>query len=114
MNADSTINVGDFKIIYVAPMRSLVQEMVGNFTKVRLNAYSCAVKTGNFTEVRLNVHSCAVKIGNFTEVRLNALRCAVKIDNFTKVRLNAHNYAVKIVSHIFVLNTLLFTMVWPT
>ena len=34
VNSDGTINTDDFKIIYVAPMRSLVQEMVGNFTMV--------------------------------------------------------------------------------
>lgn len=32
---DGTINVDEFKIIYIAPMRSLVQEMVGSFGKVR-------------------------------------------------------------------------------
>ncbi|OWK10391.1 hypothetical protein Celaphus_00005853, partial [Cervus elaphus hippelaphus] len=35
INMDGTINVDDFKIIYIAPMRSLVQEMVGSFGKVR-------------------------------------------------------------------------------
>lgn len=34
INSDGTINADEFKIIYVAPMRSLVQEMVGNFSKV--------------------------------------------------------------------------------
>ena len=34
INSDGTINTDDFKIIYVAPMRSLVAEMVGNFRKV--------------------------------------------------------------------------------
>lgn len=34
INMDGTINVDDFKIIYIAPMRSLVQEMVGSFGKV--------------------------------------------------------------------------------
>ena len=34
VNQDGTINVDDFKIVYVAPMRSLVQEMVGNFRMV--------------------------------------------------------------------------------
>lgn len=34
INVDGTINVDDFKIIYIAPMRSLVQEMVGSFGKV--------------------------------------------------------------------------------
>ena len=37
-NSDGTINVDEFKIIYVAPMRSLVQEMVGNFRKVCMMA----------------------------------------------------------------------------
>ena len=36
INLDGTINLDDFKIIYVAPMRSLVQEMVGSFSKVSL------------------------------------------------------------------------------
>ena len=36
INADGTINTDEFKIIYVAPMRSLVQEMVGNFSKVSM------------------------------------------------------------------------------
>ncbi|XP_045506046.1 putative U5 small nuclear ribonucleoprotein 200 kDa helicase isoform X2 [Colias croceus] len=42
VNDDGTVNVGDFKAIYVAPMRSLVQEMVGNFSK-RLAAYNMKV-----------------------------------------------------------------------
>lgn len=40
VNSDGTINVDEFKCIYVAPMRSLVQEMVGNFSKVSLALYS--------------------------------------------------------------------------
>lgn len=38
INLDGTINVDDFKIIYIAPMRSLVQEMVGSFSKVSLTS----------------------------------------------------------------------------
>ena len=34
MNPDGTVNLDEFKVIYVAPMRSLVQEMVANFSKV--------------------------------------------------------------------------------
>lgn len=34
INTDGTINTEAFKIIYIAPMKSLVQEMVGNFRKV--------------------------------------------------------------------------------
>lgn len=43
INADGTINTDEFKIIYVAPMRSLVQEMVGNFSKVSLLIYALNV-----------------------------------------------------------------------
>lgn len=39
INPDGTINADEFKIIYVAPMRSLVQEMVGNFGRVRLDGH---------------------------------------------------------------------------
>ncbi|XP_058793100.1 U5 small nuclear ribonucleoprotein 200 kDa helicase [Phymastichus coffea] len=42
INDDGTINADDFKIIYIAPMRSLVQEMVGNFGK-RLASYNLTV-----------------------------------------------------------------------
>jgi pre-mRNA-splicing helicase BRR2 len=40
--SDGTINVDQFKIIYIAPLKSLVQEMVGNFSK-RLSAYNIRV-----------------------------------------------------------------------
>ncbi|KAE8618810.1 hypothetical protein XENTR_v10009514 [Xenopus tropicalis] len=42
INVDGTINVDNFKIIYIAPMRSLVQEMVGSFSK-RLSTYGITV-----------------------------------------------------------------------
>lgn len=42
INADGTINADEFKIIYIGPMRSLVQEMVGNFGK-RLASYNLTV-----------------------------------------------------------------------
>nr|XP_026489402.1 putative U5 small nuclear ribonucleoprotein 200 kDa helicase [Vanessa tameamea] len=42
VNDDGSVNANDFKVIYVAPMRSLVQEMVGNFSK-RLAAYNMKV-----------------------------------------------------------------------
>ena len=35
MNSDNSVNLDSFKVIYIAPMRSLVQEMVANFSKVR-------------------------------------------------------------------------------
>lgn len=42
INLDGTIAADEFKIIYIAPMRSLVQEMVGNFGK-RLSSYNIKV-----------------------------------------------------------------------
>ncbi|ESN94050.1 hypothetical protein HELRODRAFT_102998 [Helobdella robusta] len=42
INNDGTINTEKFKIIYIAPMKSLVQEMVGSFRK-RLSSYGIHV-----------------------------------------------------------------------
>lgn len=42
INPDGSINVDEFKIVYIAPMRSLVQEMVGSFTK-RMEKYKLVV-----------------------------------------------------------------------
>ncbi|XP_055378712.1 U5 small nuclear ribonucleoprotein 200 kDa helicase [Condylostylus longicornis] len=42
INDDGTINADEFKIIYVAPMKSLVQEMVGNFGR-RLACFNLTV-----------------------------------------------------------------------
>lgn len=42
MNEDGSIRKDEFKCIYIAPMRSLVQEMVGSFTK-RLKPYDIHV-----------------------------------------------------------------------
>lgn len=41
INSDGTINADEFKIIYIAPMRSLVQEMVGSFGKVKIIGLIC-------------------------------------------------------------------------
>lgn len=43
VNPDGKINADEFKIIYIAPMRSLVQEMVGNFS-ARLKSYGLKVE----------------------------------------------------------------------
>lgn len=55
INADGTINTDEFKIIYVAPMRSLVQEMVGNFSKVSLpfSALNISIFCETGTEFRI-------------------------------------------------------------
>lgn len=53
INMDGTINVDDFKIIYIAPMRSLVQEMVGSFGKVSFarNLKRCWHSRGTFFSI---------------------------------------------------------------
>ena len=52
-NADNVVNRDEFKIIYVAPMKSLVQEMVANFSKVCLAA-ECRYSTSCW----FSVHMC--------------------------------------------------------
>ncbi|KAK5965871.1 U5 small nuclear ribonucleoprotein helicase [Trichostrongylus colubriformis] len=42
LNDDGSVKVDEFKCIYIAPMKSLVQEMVGNFTK-RLAPFGISV-----------------------------------------------------------------------
>ncbi|KAJ8874388.1 hypothetical protein PR048_025237 [Dryococelus australis] len=61
INADGTINTDEFKIIYVAPMRSLVQEMVGNFGK-RLSTYNLTVSelTGDHQLTREQIQATQV------------------------------------------------------
>ena len=53
MNSDGSINMDEFKVIYVAPMRSLVQEMVANFSKVIIFVFmmlpACILKDAYFT-----------------------------------------------------------------
>ncbi|XP_064601354.1 U5 small nuclear ribonucleoprotein 200 kDa helicase-like [Liolophura sinensis] len=61
INPDGTINTDEFKIIYVAPMRSLVQEMVGNFTE-RLKTYGIKVEelTGDHQLTKEQITACQV------------------------------------------------------
>lgn len=61
INLDGTINTQDFKIVYVAPMRSLVQEMVGSFGK-RLSVYNLTVSelTGDHQLTREQIHATQI------------------------------------------------------
>eukprot|EP00164_Ancoracysta_twista_P005304 GFYU01007260.1.p1 GENE.GFYU01007260.1~~GFYU01007260.1.p1 ORF type:complete len:2145 (-),score=864.44 GFYU01007260.1:262-6696(-) len=43
LNDDNTVRLDDFKIVYIAPMKALVQEMVTNFNK-RLQHYGLTVR----------------------------------------------------------------------
>ncbi|XP_054164003.1 U5 small nuclear ribonucleoprotein 200 kDa helicase-like [Oppia nitens] len=55
------INADEFKIIYIAPMRSLVQEMVGNFSR-RLQSYNIKVSelTGDHQLTREQINETQV------------------------------------------------------
>ena len=58
INLDGTINTSEFKVIYIAPMRSRVQEMVMNFSKVSsLKQYSLFVSF-----LTLEVHQTLILI----------------------------------------------------
>lgn len=46
INAEGELDLDNFKIVYIAPMKALVQETVGNFTK-RLSGYG--IKVGELT-----------------------------------------------------------------
>ncbi|GIY38374.1 u5 small nuclear ribonucleoprotein 200 kDa helicase [Caerostris extrusa] len=61
INSDGTINADEFKIVYIAPMRSLVQEMVGNFSK-RLSSYNIQVSelTGDHQLSREQINATQV------------------------------------------------------
>ena len=48
VNPDGKINADEFKIIYIAPMRSLVQEMVGNFSTVSILTLFLVVNLHDF------------------------------------------------------------------
>ena len=65
INLDGTINVDDFKIIYIAPMRSLVQEMVGSFSKV---SSTFALQTFMYLLLYIYVNGCfsSFKSGHFS------------------------------------------------
>lgn len=66
INMDGTINVDDFKIIYIAPMRSLVQEMVGSFSKV--SAAAAVLQRGTYSRRRAPVGLSAVVLSSVSEL----------------------------------------------
>ena len=63
MNTDGTIRKDEFKIIYIAPMRSLVQEMVGSFSK-SLEPYGIKVSelTGDHNLSREQINETQVSL----------------------------------------------------
>lgn len=64
LNEDGSVRVDEFKCIYIAPMKSLVQEMVGNFTK-RLEPYGIAVRVTSlyFCEMELFYWNLSLFLG---------------------------------------------------
>ncbi|KAF5400264.1 U5 small nuclear ribonucleoprotein helicase [Paragonimus heterotremus] len=61
INPDGTINKDEFKVIYIAPMRSLVQEVVGNFNRL-LSSYGIKVDelTGDHQLTREQIYETQV------------------------------------------------------
>ena len=66
MNTDGSIRKDEFKIVYIAPMRSLVQEMVGNFGKA-LEPYGIKVNelTGDHNLSREQINETQVGTGTY-------------------------------------------------
>jgi len=62
INQDGTINTEEFKIIYVAPMRSLVQEMVGNFRKAGFSVLSPVLLQLSGTGTETCPHRTGIRI----------------------------------------------------
>eukprot|EP01018_Ginkgo_biloba_P013775 Gb_27895 [translate_table: standard] len=60
-NADGSIDLGNFKIVYVAPMKALVAEVVGNLSN-RLQSYGISVKelTGDQTMSRQQIEETQI------------------------------------------------------
>lgn len=59
---DGSIDAAGFKIVYVAPMKALVAEMVGNFTK-RLEPYGLNVRelTGDISLSKAEIDATQVR-----------------------------------------------------
>lgn len=58
------MKVDEFKCIYIAPMKSLVQEMVGNFTK-RLAPFGITVSFGSLQVLKILL-SLIFEVGEMT------------------------------------------------
>lgn len=56
INPDGTINADEFKVVYIAPMRSLVQEMVGSFSSVSFHVV--------FPKLKYEVTTCLFYLFN--------------------------------------------------
>lgn len=55
MNDDGSVRLDEFKCVYIAPMKSLVQEMVGSFAK-KLEPYRITVIVIFFNNYVLKHH----------------------------------------------------------
>ena len=62
LRADGTVDTSSFKIVYVAPMKALVAEMVGNFSS-RLEPYGITVKelTGDMNLTKGEIDATQVR-----------------------------------------------------
>lgn len=69
LRKDGSIDTSNFKIVYVAPMKALVAEMVGNFS-TRLEPYGVKVRelTGDMNLTKAEIEETQVKpLSNFQQ-----------------------------------------------
>lgn len=64
LRKDGTIDTSNFKIVYIAPMKALVAEMVGNFS-TRLEPYGMKVRelTGDVNLTKAEIDDTQVRSG---------------------------------------------------
>ena len=64
LRSDGTVDTSSFKIVYVAPMKALVAEMVGNFSQ-RLKKFGMQVDLLSWSKLRTGWLPC--NLGNLAE-----------------------------------------------
>jgi hypothetical protein len=62
LRADGSVDTSAFKIVYVAPMKALVAEMVGNFSE-RLKEYNMQARGGPCSRALAERVCCALAVG---------------------------------------------------
>ena len=84
MDLEARINTDQFKMVYIAPMRSLVQEMVGNFQAVSSHVHTIIWPNNKFRNKYICCHQI-VELGfesfllnrAFRIARLKSINCGI-------------------------------------
>ncbi len=67
LRSDNTVDTGSFKIVYVAPMKALVAEMVGNFSQ-RLKKFGMQVSRHFACTQELDAHLASAALPSASSV----------------------------------------------